>query len=88
MKTFLIFLFSLFFTLESFAYTEISTSNVMEDYRKGDMAKYKNDDLLPISKEALISRGIITSESQLTRDIATPINSANIRSKYNLFFCR
>lgn len=44
MKTFLIFLFSFIFSLEGFAYTEISTSNVMDDYRKGDMEKYKTDD--------------------------------------------
>ncbi|BAK72822.1 hypothetical protein [Arcobacter sp. L] len=86
MKTFLIFLFSFIFALKSFAYTEISTSNVMEDYRKGDMSKYKNDDLLPISKEALISRGIISNESQLTRDISTPSNSANIRSSITCSF--
>ncbi len=48
MKTFLIFLFSLIFTIKSFAYTEISTSNVMDDYRKGDMEKYKADDLQSI----------------------------------------
>lgn len=86
MKTFLIFLFSFIFSFESFAYTEISTSNVMDDYRKGDMEKYKTDDLQSISKEALVRRGIISSESQLTREIATPVNSANIRSSITCSF--
>ena len=86
MKIFLIFLLNVFLTLESFAYTEFSTSNVMEDYRKGDMEKYKTDDLQSISKEALVRRGIISSESQLTRQIATPVNSANIRSSITCSF--
>ncbi len=86
MKYFLIFLCSFIFTLDGFAYTEISTSNVMEDYRKGDMDKYKTDDLQSISKEALVRRGIISSESQLTRQIATPVNSANIRSSITCSF--
>ena len=86
MKTFLIFLFSFIFSFESFAYTEISTSNVMDDYRKGDMEKYKTDDLQSISREALVRRGIISSESQLTREIATPVNSANIRSSITCSF--
>ena len=86
MKYFLVLLFTFIFTLKSFAYTELSTSNVMEDYRKGNMDKYKTDDLQSISKEALISRGIISSESQLTRQIATPVNSANIRSSITCSF--
>lgn len=86
MKYFLILLLSFIFALEGFAFTEFSTSNVMDDYRKGDMEKYKTDDLQSISKEALVRRGIISNESQLTRQIATPVNSANIRSSITCSF--
>ncbi|QEP35050.1 glycine zipper family protein [Malaciobacter pacificus] len=80
------FLLFIIFSINSFAFTEISTSTVQEDYKKGNMDKYKYDNLTPISTSSLVSRGIITNESNLIRNIPEPINKSNIKNHITCSF--
>ncbi len=81
-----IFLFFLVFLTYSFAFTEINPHVVIEDFRNGQMQKYKQDNLNTIDTSSLIGRGIIVSQDDLTRDIPETINKSNIKEHLTCSF--
>ncbi|RXK05377.1 hypothetical protein [Halarcobacter bivalviorum] len=81
-----IFLLFLVFLTSSFAFTEINPHVVIEDLRNGQMQKYKQDNLSTIDTSSLISRGIIVSQDELTRDIPETISKSNIKEHLTCSF--
>ncbi len=76
-KIFLLFLIVL---TSSFPFTEINPKVAMEDFKNGNMEKYKHDNLGYIDLSSLISRGVINSKNELTREIPETISKENIRN--------
>lgn len=81
-----IFLFLFVFLTSSFAFTEINPKVILEDLKNGNMEKYKQDNLNTIDTSSLISRGIITNESELTKDIPETINIENMKKSLTCSF--
>ena len=62
-------------TLNLFAFTQTNFKVALEDYENNNMAKYKDDELILMSSEALLKNGIITNGNDLIRDVATTPDS-------------
>ncbi len=86
MKLFKIILATLISVNTLLAFTEINPKVVLEDLKNGNMEKYKQDNLSKFTNEALVKRGIITNEAELTREIPENITKQNIMSNINCSF--
>lgn len=81
-----IFLLLLVVLTSSFAFTEINPKVVLEDFKNGNMEKYKQDNLNIVDTSSLISREIIVSQEELTRDIPETISKSNIKEHLTCSF--
>lgn len=81
-----IFFLLLAILINSFAFTEINTSTVQEDYKKGNMDKYKYDNLSYFNTSALISQKIINKEDELERFIPNTLSIYDIKTHVTCSF--
>jgi hypothetical protein len=86
MQVFKILLAIFLFANSLFAFTEINPKVAIEDLKNGNMEKYKQDNLSKFTNEALVKRGIITNEAELTREIPETISKQNIMNSINCSF--
>ena len=65
----------LFLTSNLFAFTQTNFDIALKDYENNNMAKYRDDELILMSSEALLKNGIISNGNDLIRDVATTPDS-------------
>ncbi|WP_418178812.1 glycine zipper family protein [Aliarcobacter lanthieri] len=65
----------LFLSSSLFAFTQTNFDIALRDYENNNMAKYRDDELILMSSEALLKNGIISNGNDLIRDVATNPNS-------------
>ncbi|WNL29289.1 hypothetical protein [Aliarcobacter cryaerophilus] len=61
----------LFLTSNLFAFTQTNFDIALRDFENNNMAKYRDDELILMSSEALLKNGIISNGNDLIRDVAT-----------------
>ncbi|WNL30701.1 hypothetical protein [Aliarcobacter cryaerophilus] len=64
----------LFLTSNLFAFTQTNFEIALKDFENNNMAKYRDDELILMSSEALLKNGIISNGNDLIRDVATNPN--------------
>ncbi|WP_066347013.1 glycine zipper family protein [Aliarcobacter cryaerophilus] len=64
----------LFLTSNLFAFTQTNFDIALKDFENNNMAKYRDDELILMSSEALLKNGIISNGNDLIRDVATNPN--------------
>ena len=62
-------------TLNLFAFTQTNFDIALRDFENNNMSKYRDDELILMSSEALLKNGIISNGNDLIRDVATNPNS-------------
>ncbi|MFV7791331.1 hypothetical protein ACNO6Z_10825 [Aliarcobacter lanthieri] len=62
-------------SLNLFAFTQTNFEIALRDFENNNMAKYRDDELILMSSEALLKNGIISNGNDLIRDVATNPNS-------------
>ena len=65
----------LFLTSNLFAFTQTNFDIALRDFENNNMAKYRDDELILMSSEALLKNGIISNGNDLIRDVATTPDS-------------
>lgn len=65
----------LFLTSNLFAFTQTNFDIALKDFENNNMAKYRDDELILMSSEALLKNGIISNGNDLIRDVATTPDS-------------
>ena len=58
-------------SLNLFAFTQTNFDIALRDFENNNMAKYRDDELILMSSEALLKNGIISNGNDLIRDVAT-----------------
>jgi hypothetical protein len=81
-----IFFLLLTILINSFGFTQINTSTVQEDYKKGNMDKYQYDNLSYFNPSALISQKIINKEEELERFIPDTLSIYDIKTHVTCSF--
>lgn len=80
----------LFLTSNLFAFTQTNFDIALKDFENNNMAKYRDDELILMSSEALLKNGIISNGNDLIRDVATTpdsgINLGSIRQSLKCSF--
>ena len=61
----------LFLSSSLFAFTQTNFDIALRDFENNNMAKYRDDELILMSSEALLKNGIISNGNDLIRDVAT-----------------
>ncbi|MCT7480191.1 hypothetical protein N5S73_09210 [Aliarcobacter cryaerophilus] len=61
----------LFLSSNLFAFTQTNFEIALKDFENNNMSKYRDDELILMSSEALLKNGIISNGNDLIRDIAT-----------------
>ena len=62
-------------SLNLFAFTQTNFDIALRDFENNNMAKYRDDELILMSSEALLKNGIILNGNDLIRDVATSPDS-------------
>lgn len=65
----------LFLSSNLFAFTQTNFDIALRDFENNNMAKYRDDELILMSSEALLKNGIISNGNDLIRDVATTPDS-------------
>jgi hypothetical protein len=81
-----IFLLFLVFLTSSLAFTEINPKIVLEDFKNGNMEKYKYDNLGYIRTDALIERKVIEKDEDLTRFVDESLNIYEVKENITCSF--
>ena len=58
-------------SLNLFAFTQTNFDIALRDFENNNMSKYRDDELILMSSEALLKNGIISNGNDLIRDVAT-----------------
>ena len=62
-------------SLNLFAFTQTNFDIALRDFENNNMAKYRDDELILMSSEALLKNGIISNGNDLIRDVTTTPDS-------------
>ena len=62
-------------TLNLFAFTQTNFEIAQKDFENNNMAKYRDDELILMSKESLVQNGIISNGNDLIRDVPADVNN-------------